>query len=86
MKKYKINRDKKTKEAIPSDRVIEKYRDFNQLRVSYNDVTKRSKIPLYKNKKMFLFLLLIALVAWVVSEEIAKEKQEDSTEINVPKK
>jgi hypothetical protein len=82
MKQYKINRDKK-EQAIPSDEVIEKYRNFKRLNVSYNEFTKRSKVPLYRNKKMFLFLMLIGLVAWLVAEGVfdEKEKSEEKTEI-----
>ncbi len=82
MKQYKINKDKK-EQAIPSDEVIEKYRNFKQLNVSYNEFTKRSKVPLYKNKKMFLFLLLIGLVAWLVAEGVfdEEEKTEEKTEV-----
>lgn len=83
MKQYKINREQK-EQAIPSDEVIEKYRNFRQLNVSYNEFTKRSKVPLYKNKKMFLFLMLIGLVAWLVAEGVFNEnKQEkEKTEVN----
>lgn len=82
MKQYKINRDQKPK-AIPSDEVIAKYQNFKQLQVSYKDVTKRSKIPLYKNRKMFLFLLLVGLVAWVIAEGGFDEEtpEKENTEI-----
>jgi len=84
MKQYKINRTKKER-PIPSDKEIAKYRDFNRLQVRYNDFTKRSKVPLYKNKKMFLFLMLIGLVAWLVSEGLLEEdnkKEQENTEIS----
>lgn len=83
MKQYKINRDQKPK-AIPSDEVIAKYRNFKQLQVSYTDVTKRSKIPLYKNRKMFLFLLMVGLVAWIIAEGgfEDEEPQKENTEIS----
>lgn len=82
MKQYKINREKK-EQAIPSDEVIERYRNFKQLNVSYNEFTKRSKVPLYKNKKMFLFLMLIGLVAWLVAEGVFEEEkaEKENTEI-----
>ena len=79
MKQYKINREQK-EQVIPSDEVIAKYRNFKQLNVSYNEFTKRPKVPLYKNKKMFLFLMLIGLVAWLVSEGVFNE--EEPTEKN----
>ncbi len=82
MKKYKINREHKNT-PIPSDEVIAKYKNFKQLNVSYNEFTKRPKTPLYKNKKMFLFLLLIGLIAWLVSENMFDNHEEnEKTEIS----
>lgn len=79
MKQYKINREQK-EQVIPSDEVIAKYRNFKQLNVSYNEFTKRSKVPLYKNKKVFLFLMLIGLVAWLVSEGVFDEEEKTDKE------
>jgi len=87
MKKYTLNKDKKedfNKTEVPSDAVINKYKSFDQLRTSYEDVTKRPNQPLYKNKKLFLFLILIAVVAWVISETLdEKEDDKDDTKIEV---
>ena len=66
MKKYKINKDKKSPEI--TDEQIMKYKNFDSLFVSYKNITKRQKIPIYKNKKIFLFLILLALVAYVLSK------------------
>ena len=66
MKKYKVNKDKKSPEI--TDEQIMKYKNFDSLFISYKDITKRQKIPIYKNKKIFLFLILIALVAYVLSK------------------
>ena len=73
MRKYKINRDKERK--LPPHAVSDKFKDFNKIRAQYNDITKRPKQPLYKNKKLFMLLILIALVAWVVSESIEEEEK-----------
>jgi len=84
MKKYKINRENK-ETPIPSDEVIAKYKNFKQLNVSYNEFTKRPSVPLYRNKKMFLFLLLIGLVAWLLSENFFDEdyvENKENTEIS----
>lgn len=81
MKKYKINRT--GKENIPSDETIEKFKNFSKLQVRYDEVVKRNKLPLYKNPKMFLFLLIIALAAYFIAMEISKEpenKEETPTE------
>ncbi len=79
MKKYKINRENK-ETPIPSDEVIAKYKNFKQLNVSYNEFTKRPKVPLYQNKKMFLFLLLIGLVAWLISDGFFEEENKSKAE------
>ena len=47
MKKYKVNKDKKSPEI--TDEQIMKYKNFDSLFVSYKDITKRQKIPIYKN-------------------------------------
>ena len=72
MRKYKINRDKERK--LPPHAVSDKFKDFGKIRMQYSEITKRPKQPLYKNKKLFMLLILIALVAWVVSESIKEEK------------
>ena len=66
MKKYKINKDKKSPEI--TDEQIMKYKNFDSLFVSYKDITKRQKIPIYKNKKIFLFLILLVFVAYILSK------------------
>lgn len=87
MKKYTLNTDKKeafNKTDIPSDAVINKYKSFNNLRTSYEDVTKPPTLPLYKNKKLFLFLILIAVVAWVIAETANDEDAEkEETKIEI---
>jgi len=72
MRKYKINRDNERK--LPPHAVSDKFKDFDKIRMQYGEITKRPKQPLYKNKKLFMLLILIALVAWVVSESIKEEK------------
>lgn len=67
MKVYKINRD--NKERLPSDETVKKHQSFPKLKVRHDEVLKRSKVPLYKNPRMFLFLLLVALVAYLIYME-----------------
>lgn len=76
MRKYKINRDNKPK--LPPPEVIDKYKDFNKLRTQYSDITKPPKLPLYRNRKLFLFLLLIGLLAWLIAESIKEEKEKNN--------
>ena len=66
MKKYKIHKGKKASNI--TDKQIMKYQNFDKLFVRYNDLTKRKKTPIYKSKKWFLYLILIALAAYVISE------------------
>jgi len=65
MKKYKIVKNKTTYET-PSEKVINRYKNFNIIQTQYQEVVKRQKLPLYKNKKLFLFLFIIALIAYLV--------------------
>jgi len=80
MRKYTINRGKEQK--IPSKDTIEKYKDFSRLSHAYDLYTKRPKKPLYKDKRMFLFILLIALMA-ILLAEAAKEKETEEDKIEV---
>ena len=73
MRKYKINRADKPQ--LPPPEVINKYKDFNQLRTQYSDITKPPKQPLYKNRKLFLFLIIIGLLAWLIAESMEEDKK-----------
>jgi len=77
MKKYKLNND--AQKAMPSEEQILKYKSFDKLRTSYEDVVKPSKQPLYKNRRLFMLLILIGAVAWAIYEtsqdESSKEKE-----------
>lgn len=79
MREYKINRDKELE--LPSKETMEKYKDFSRLSHEYDKLTKRPKVPIYKDKKMFLVLLLIVLVAFILAQlsEESAEKDKDPT-------
>lgn len=62
MKKYKLNKDN----TQPSDDTINRYKDFGKVSHRFESLTRRPK-PLYKNPKVFLALVLIALLAWLLS-------------------
>ncbi len=66
MTKYKINRDKEPK--MPSKADLEKYKDFKALHANYDKFVKRPKLPLYKDKRFFLALLIIGLIAYLISK------------------
>lgn len=78
MREYKLNKDKK--DTLPTDEVIKKYKSFSDLRTSYDDVVKRPREPLYKNRKLFLFLLLAGLTLWMIYEYEEDKKKEDAKE------
>ena len=71
MREYKLNKDKK--DTLPSDEMIKKHQNFNDLRASYDDVVKRPREPLYKNKKLFMLLLLVGLTIWMIYEYVEEE-------------
>lgn len=79
MKEYKLNKTKK-ETTTPTDEVINKFKNFDNLRAQYDDVVKPPKKPLYKNRKLFLLLLLIAVVAWLVAIAIQEEQEEQEKE------
>lgn len=79
MRKYKVNRGTPVK--MPSKEAIEKYKDFSRLRHEYDDVVKRPKKPLYKDRKMFWFLLLIVLLTLLIAQATKEEKDQEENEI-----
>ena len=66
MRKFEVDKDKKQK--LPTKEDMAKYKDFSRLSHEYDKVVKRPKVPLYKNKKMFLILLLVVLLAYLLSQ------------------
>lgn len=77
MTKYKFHIDKPSL----SDEKIEKHKDFKKLYYNYQRATKPLyKTPLYKDKKVFLALLLILLLTYLITEFTEKEKKDDRIE------
>lgn len=66
MKKYKLNKDKKP--DLPSKEAMDKQKDFGKLFHEYEKYTKRPKKPIYKDPKYFLFLLIIVMIVYLISE------------------
>ncbi|MGV6862316.1 MAG: hypothetical protein ACWA41_11125 [Putridiphycobacter sp.] len=66
MTKYKINRDQKNPK-VPTKAEMEKYKDFSRLTANYDKFAKRPKKPLYKDKKFFIGLLIVVLIAYLLS-------------------
>jgi len=80
MRKYKINRDKERK--LPPHAVSDKFKDFDKIRMQHSDITKRPNAPLYKNRKLFLLLIIIGLIAWLIAESLDAKKNEDQNDEN----
>jgi hypothetical protein len=60
----------------PSDEKVNKHKDFNKLMYNYQSATKPLyKTPLYKNKNVFIIILLILLVMFVLVEILDKEDE-----------
>ena len=55
MRKYKINRNPKNLE--PTDEQIKRNKDFVRLSHEYDSIIKRSKKPIYKDPKKFLYII-----------------------------
>ena len=66
MKKYNLNKDKKP--SLPSKKQMAKHKDFGRLFHEYENFTKRPKKPIYKDPKYFLFLFIIAVIVYLISE------------------
>lgn len=82
MKQYKINRTQKSN--LPPEEMIKKHQNFGNMMARYDDITKRSKVPLYKNKKLFLFLIILGLLAYILATELNENKndvEQQNTEI-----
>tara|TARA_Y100001954_G_scaffold129683_1_gene138809 strand:+ start:132 stop:335 length:204 start_codon:yes stop_codon:yes gene_type:complete len=65
MKKYTVIKNKRPIKL--TEEQIMKYKNFDKLFMGYEDLTKRKKIHLSKSKKRFLYLLLLALIAYILS-------------------
>ncbi len=61
MRKFKINTSKSNLE--PTQEQILRYKNFNALSQNHKKISKRPKKPLYKDPKMFLFIVLLGLIA-----------------------
>lgn len=59
-------------QPLPTDAEIARYRDPKRLIYNYTKAVQRPKRPLYRDPKAFIFLLLIVLLAYLISEERQK--------------
>jgi hypothetical protein len=71
--KYRFKIDEKKLSAEK----IDKHKDFKRLRANYDEAVKPLyKRPLYKDKKAFIVILIIALLAYLLSEAYKEDEQE----------
>jgi hypothetical protein len=64
-----------------TDEQINKHKDFKKLMYNYQTGTSPLyKTPLYKNKKVFLIILLILLIIFVLGEVIDKDEKQVNTQ------
>jgi hypothetical protein len=68
MSKYKLN--KNIPDSIPSNEEIDSFKDFSRLRANYDSVTKRPKVPLYKNPIAFIVLVIIIIILLMLTGDI----------------
>ena len=83
MRRYKVNREQPVK--LPSKEAIEKHKDFSRLTHDYDRLVKRPKVPLYRDKKMLIFVIILALMAILIAQAMkedaeANEQGEDNVE------
>lgn len=62
----KFQRISKEKSQEPTEKQLSRYKDFASLSHQYERIAKRPKKPLYKDPKLFLLLLIIALMFLIV--------------------
>ncbi len=68
MTKYKLNKDEK--DNSPSNEEIEAAKDFARLRANYDNVTKRPRVPLYKNPIAFIALVIIIIILLLLTGDL----------------
>lgn len=60
MRKFRLNTDKR--KLTPTEEQIKRQKDFTRLHHDYEKLMKRGKKPLYKDPKLFLLILIIAIL------------------------
>jgi hypothetical protein len=61
MREFK--RSTEDKKLEPTKEQMARYKDFATLSHQYERIAKRPKRPIYKDPKLFLFLLIVGIVA-----------------------
>jgi hypothetical protein len=77
-KKQENNLKFETDSVYLSDEQIEKHKNFNKLIHEYQNAIKPLyKTPLYKNKNVFLVVLLILLVLFIIVESVLTDEKKE---------
>lgn len=79
MRKFKLNNENSKVE--PTAEQVNKYKNFSQVSRNSAKLAKRPKKPLYKDPKMFLFILLIGIIAFLIFNESEKEQEREPEKI-----
>lgn len=75
--KYKIKIDP----PVPTDEQIAGHKDFGRILADYHNLTQPIyRVPLYKNPKAFMGLVLIMVIAGLVFWEVEREEKELKTQ------
>jgi hypothetical protein len=64
MRKFSINRNPNKKE--PTKEQINRHKDFSRLSQNFEQIYKRPKKPIYKNPKLFLYLIILGLILYLM--------------------
>ena len=72
MTNYKFNIDK----PEPKEEQIKKHKDFKKVMYNYQKATKPLYMaPLYKNPFVFIFLVVVVILAYLISEYADTEQK-----------
>lgn len=64
------------KNSTPTDAELARYQDPNRLVQNYHRAVRRPRVPLYRDPKAFLALLLIVLLAILLTEVVEDRKND----------
>lgn len=67
MRKFEVH--KKNEKIEPTKEQINRQKDFARLHHQYEQLTKRGKKPLYRDPKMLLFWIIIAIILFIAFYE-----------------
>ncbi len=63
MRKFRINRENN---VGPTEEQIARQKDFSRLHHEYERLTKRNKKPIYRDPKLYLLFVLIAIILMLI--------------------